>query len=151
MGVVFCARSGVSGRVCSGLGVSWYWMRPPPPMLWWWWCVAGLGLYRLVPGLMLVLSWHYLVLGSKVIFLLQLNWGPLRPLFCCGARCTGGSMASWGSQWGTVGRAGVTWVVGFWVDLWGLCQLGRPDRSWDRGVSVRATWPAKLRFSRGTF
>lgn len=33
MGVVFCARSGVSGRVCSGLGVSWYWMPPPNALM----------------------------------------------------------------------------------------------------------------------
>lgn len=55
-----------------------------------------------------------------------------------------------GSCWGDMGH----------LDLWGLCLLGRPNpiwvsgvRFWDRrvGVSVRATWPIKRRFSRGTF
>lgn len=32
-------------------------------------------------------------------------------------------VASQGSPGGTPGRAGLSWVVGFCADLWGLCRL----------------------------
>lgn len=81
--------------------------------------MAGLGLYRLVPGLMLVLSWHYLVLGSKVIFLLQLNWGSPQAFVLLRGQVhwwlygiLGITMGHCGSCWGDMGRWVLSGLVG---------------------------------------